>query len=345
MSAKPKDPAASANQTNWNAELHAINSRRQDRTISEHEKERQHLLDVIEETRQQLDVALAITESKPHASKMTVDHKLDGEATAFAIASDWHVEETVDPKTINGLNEFNLDIAEQRITKFFKNVVKLTEIQRKGTKIERLVLFLGGDLMTGYIHEELVENNSLSPTQTVIWLQDRIASGLELLGKNFSEIIVPCSFGNHGRNTIKMRHATGAANSYEWMLYKTLQKYLNTKAKWMVSDGYHLLLDLYGKTIRMHHGDNLKYQGGIGGLTIPVEKAIAAWNKSVTADLDIFGHWHQSQQAPKWISNGSIIGFNAYAVAIKAAFEPPSQTYFLFDKKHGRTITAPVFVQ
>lgn len=330
--------------TDWNSELHAINARHKDKTQGEHNTERQRLLDVIESQQKQIDVAMAITADSPSVTRLKVDHKCDGEATAVAVASDWHVEETVDPRNVNGLNEYNLDIAEKRINAFFKNVVRLTEIQRKGTKIDRLILVLNGDLMTGYIHEELRETNSMSPTQTVIWLQDRIASGLELLGKNFSEIVIPCCYGNHGRNTLKPRHATGAANSYEWMLYKTLEKYLGDKATWQVSDGYHLFVEVYNKLLRIHHGDGLKYQGGIGGLTIPVEKAIASWNKAITADLDIFGHWHQSQQSPKWVCNGSLIGFNAYAIAIKAAFEPPSQTYFLYDKKRGRTITAPVFV-
>lgn len=242
------------------------------------------------------------------------------------------------------MNSFSLDIAEQRINRFWQSIVRMTNIQRGGAKIDRLVLVLGGDLMTGYIHEELIENNALSPTQTVLWLQDQIASGVEFLSKHFQEIVIPCVYGNHGRNTKKPRHATGAANSYEWMLYKTMAKHLGNKAEWHVSDGYHLLLDIYGKTLRIHHGDGLQYQGGVGGLTIPVEKAIASWNKGVQADLDIFGHWHQSQQNPKWICNGSLIGFNAYSIAIKAPYEQPSQTGFIFDKRHGRTITFPIFV-
>ncbi len=47
-----------------------------------------------------------------------------------------------------------------------------------------------------------------------------------------------------GNTTRKPRHATGAANSYEWMLYKTMAKHMGSKAEWHVSDGYHLLLDL-----------------------------------------------------------------------------------------------------
>jgi hypothetical protein len=102
-------------------------------------------------------------------------------------------------------------------------------------------------------------------------------------------------------------------------------------------------MTVFDKRIRFHHGDGLKYQGGVGGLTIPVEKAISAWNKSpARADLDIFGHWHTAQQSRAWVSNGSLIGYNAYAVSIKASFEPPAQTYFLLDKKRGRTMTTPI---
>ena len=329
---------------NWSAAVHETQEIRHKKTVADHEIERKKLLAVIDEKDQQLNVALGISGEKPLASKIKVCKQTDAEATFVAVASDWHVEETVEGKTINGLNEFNLDIAGQRINRFWQSIVRMAEIQRHGAKIERLVLILGGDLMTGYIHEELMENNALSPTQTVLWLQDQIASGVELLSKNFGEIVIPCSFGNHSRTCRKPRHATGAANSYEWMLYKTMAKHLRDKASWHVSDGYHLLLDLYGKTLRIHHGDGLQYQGGVGGLTIPVEKAIAAWNKGVPADLDIFGHWHQSQQNPKWVCNGSLIGFNAYSVAIKAPYEPPSQTGFIFDKRYGRTVTFPIFV-
>ena len=113
-------------------------------------------------------------------------------------------------------------------------------------------------------------------------------------------------------------------------------------AEWQIADGYHNYVEVYGKVIRTHHGDNIAYQGGVGGITISVEKAIASWNKARVADLDIFGHHHTQQQNPKWVANGSLIGFGAYSLAIKAPFEPPQQTFFLWDSKRGRTITAPI---
>lgn len=330
--------------SNWSTAIHQAQQLRHAKTVADFELERKKLLATLDDKDRQLEAALGISSSKPTVSKIAPGKDHDAEATFVAVASDWHVEETVEAKTINGLNEYNLDIAAQRIEKFWQSIARMAAIQRAGAKIDRLVLVLGGDLMTGYIHEELIEGNALSPTQTVLWLQDQLASGINFLSKHFGEIVIPCVWGNHSRTTRKPRHATGAANSYEWMLYKTMAKHLGGKASWHVSDGYHLLLDLYSKTLRIHHGDGLQYQGGVGGLTIPVEKAIASWNKGVPADLDIFGHWHQSQQNPKWICNGSLIGYNAYSVAIKAPYEPPSQTGFIFDKRRGRTVTFPIFV-
>lgn len=327
----------------WNKTVHEVREKRLKRTVSEYDTERRKMVAAIEERDEQLEAVLSIAAHKPKVQKLQIDSGA-AEATAFAIASDWHVEETVDGKTVSGLNAFDLSIAEKRINLFFQRVARMTEIQRHGAKIDNLVLVLGGDLMTGYIHEELQESNALSPTQTVLWLIDRIASGIKFLAPHFGKITIPCVYGNHGRTTKKPRHATGAANSYEWMLYHFLAKHLSGVAEFCIADGYHLYLDVAGQTVRVHHGDGLKYQGGIGGLTIPVEKAISSWNKGITADLDVFGHWHQSQQAPKWICNGSLIGHNAYSIAIKAPFEEPSQTYFLLDSRHGRTVTTRIFL-
>jgi hypothetical protein len=298
----------------------------------------------VEELESQLGVALSLGKEEPKGEPLAVPRNNKSTAVAFALASDWHVEETVDPDSVNGLNEFNLKIAEQRIEKFFRTTVKLTEIERAGADIDTLVLWIGGDTLSGFLHDDLRETNELSPTQTLLWLQEQFAKGLATLRPYFQKILIPTSYGNHGRTTIKPRHATAAANSYEWLLYKILEaRFSDEQIQWQVSNSYHNLMTVFDKRIRFHHGDGLKYQGGIGGLTIPVEKAISSWNKSpARADLDIFGHWHTYQQNRNWVSNGSLIGYNAYAVSIKASYEPPAQTYFLFDKKRGRTMTTPI---
>ena len=316
------------------------------KTVKQYSDELNHYKEELSRVQQELNVALSLSEEEIIPKPIKIDPEGKSEAMAVALASDWHVEETVTKSSVNGLNQFNLGVADKRIDEFFKGVVRLTEIQRSGVKIDDCLLWLGGDFMSGHIHEELAESNSLSPVEAVIWVRERIANGIETLAKNFQRVLVVTSYGNHGRDTKKSRHSTGAQHSYEWMMYKTLEQQMASDAVlFQVGESYHTIVDVYGKVVRFHHGDGLRYQGGVGGLTIPVEKAISQWNKSpIKADLDCFGHWHTQMQNPKWCSNGSLIGYGAYALSIKASYEPPQQTFFLLDKKRGRTITCPILV-
>jgi hypothetical protein len=301
----------------------------------------------VESLEKQLGIALSLGKTRIRPQPLTVSMSDKAEAVAVALASDWHVEETVESASVNGLNEYRLPIAKTRIEKFFSTIARLTEIERHGAKIDDLILWLGGDLMTGMIHEELAESNSKTPTQVILWLQDRLADGLATLKPHFKRILIPTSYGNHGRTTVKPRHATGAAHSYEWLLYRILEGRFadDQQIEFQIADSYFNFMTVFDRRLRFHHGDGLKYNGGIGDISIGVNKAIANWNKSPNrADLDIFGHWHRFQQNRDWLCNGSLIGYNAYALSIKASFEPPTQTYFLLDKKRGRTMTSPIYL-
>ncbi|MEK7637834.1 MAG: hypothetical protein AAB375_00165 [Patescibacteria group bacterium] len=267
------------------------------------------------------------------------------EATAFAIASDWHVEERVDPRTVNGLNRYDLELADRRAVQFFQNTKRLIDIMGKDVEIKTLVLALLGDFITNDIHEDLVEINQLSPMDAALKARELLVSGIRFLLDNTKlDLVVPCHSGNHGRTTKKVHISTERGHSLEFLMYASLVSQFRDepRVKFLLADGYHSYLEIYGKTIRFHHGHEIRYQGGVGGIYIPVNKAIAQWNKGRWADLDVFGHFHQAKHGGNFISNGSLIGFNAFALSIKADFEPPKQSFFLWDRKRGQTIYAPI---
>lgn len=286
-------------------------------------------------------------------SKGTYEHNIKpkrssrtSETIPIILASDWHCEESVNPDIVNGKNEFDLEIADRRITKFFQSSLRMIEIWRAGTKIDSCVLALLGDFFSGYIHEELKELNALSPTHAVKWVQERIAAGIDMLLKEgkFKEIIIPCCMGNHGRTIMKKPASTMYRNSYEWLMYNNLaMKYdKNKRVKFLISDGYHNIMKIFDTRVRFHHGDGMRYLGGVGGISIPVNKSITAWNASDPCDLDIFGHFHQLKDSGDWICNGSLIGYNGYALSIKARFETPKQALVMIEKKRGRTACLPI---
>jgi hypothetical protein len=280
-------------------------------------------------------------------------HKIDpktptntSEATAVLVASDWHVEERVRREAINGLNEYNLEIARKRGDMFFQSGLRLTNIMAQDVTIKTVVLALLGDFITNDIHDEMPENNLLLPAEAIRMAQEMIVSGINFLLNNSKvDLVIPCHSGNHGRTTKQVHIASEHGHSLEYLMYHAIAAiFANEKrVKFIISEGYHSYVHLYDNyTIRFHHGHNVRYQGGVGGITIPVNKAIAEWDKACRANLDVFGHFHQYFPAPKFVCNGSMIGYNAFALSIKAACEKPQQAFFLVDKKRGRTITAPI---
>ena len=60
----------------------------------------------------------------------------------------------------------------------------------------------------------------------------------------------------------------------------------------MISDGYWNYLDVFDKTVGFHHGDAVKFNGGIGGLTIPLMKYLHRANQQRRIDYSFCGHFH-----------------------------------------------------
>jgi len=263
-------------------------------------------------------------------------------------ATDWHVEERISLESTNGKNHFNLEEAEKRIKRFYGKILHLIQWQQRLAPVAEIWHPILGDLLTGYIHEELIETNELSPTEASLFLQEMICSGIDLLlRKTKLPIYVPTCVGNHGRTTPRKRIKTSAQNSFEWLLYMTLAKFYakNNRIHWMIGRGYHNTQRIMGRRVRFHHGDGLRYQGGVGGITIPVNKAIAQWDKAQAVDADVFGHWHTFLWGyNKWICCGSLMGYSEYSVEIKAEHQHPTQTFIVIDRRYGVTVAAPIFV-
>ena len=299
-----------------------------------------HLEELTEFTR---EVSPLATHQQPHFSP-----EKGGRATGILCWTDWHVEENIEADTVNHLNEYNLDIAEARIKRLVSKSLRLLDSSRSLSNIEDLVLWLGGDLINGYIHEELQESNFLGPAEAICWVQDRVAECIDTLLKETSlPITVVTSMGNHGRSTKKMPISTAYKTSWEWLFYRNLAQYYRNEPRlgWRVENGYHTFVDIQKHPVRFHHGNALRYQGGVGGISIPVNKAIAQWNKSKWARYDIFGHWHQFMYNWNWLCVGSLCGYNAYTISIKGDYQPPTQAFVVMDQEHGPVMTLPIFVE
>lgn len=269
------------------------------------------------------------------------------EGMTVAGATDWHFEETVTREQSCGLNEYNLKVARARAKRYFVGVKWLIEAARHTHKVRRHCQWLGGDLITGYIHPELQESNELAPIEAALVVGDVLYEGFsQLLQDPELELLVPCSYGNHGRTTDKRRVKTGAQNSYEWGMYHNLARRFagNKRIQFVIDKSAHQFVDAYGFGLHFTHGDELKFGGGVGGLAIPLGKRVPAWDRMRPTSYHHIGHFHQCQRIGRTFCNGSLIGYNEYAISIGAQYEPPMQFFYLLDSRRGAQFMTNVWV-
>src|SRR5271163_553647 len=302
-------------------------------------------------------ILLGLKEANPQVLEIEPkEHSGTGEAVAVVVMSDWHIEEPVTKDEVGGVNEFSVEIAKARVERAFRGALRLIQIHSRDNVIKEVVVALLGDFITNRIHEDLAESNELQPTDAMYTAQGWIEGGLKFLLENLPKdvkLTVVCHGGNHGRMTKEQRQKTDPGTSIERFMYFNIRDRFRSEKRmtFQIANGYHTFLRLFDKdkpyVIRFHHGHAIKSGGGVGGIYPPVHKAIDNWNKSVRdVNLDVFGHFHQFVDAQNFIVNGSLIGYNSFAVYIKAPYEAPKQAFFLVSKKYrSKTMVSPIFVE
>lgn len=293
----------------------------------------------LDRERSRADAALSLrglsaVRGKPSARRSSKRHA----ATMVFMLSDVHCEERVDPATVNGENDYSLAVCEQRLAELERRLFTMLDHERGLADIRRMVVWLGGDFITGHIHPDCVEVAQLTPPNATRWIGERLRGLIDAIAERVESVVIATNAGNHGRSTEKLRIATELDHSWEQLMYHTLaREERNANVDWQIATGHLGYVDLDGFILRTTHGHSIRYAGGVYGLALPASKAIAAWDVSRRADLTIFGHYHNWGwlRGARYVSNGSVIGYSPYAVFIKAnSNERPCQGLVVID--HGR---------
>lgn len=311
-------------------------------------------LKLIEETQKELSVFRNFEQVKDlivPQNQEVVPYRGAKQAVPLLVLSDFHVDEVVDADTICGLNEYNLVIARDRVARLVRAVVGIVEMLKRESDIDTMVMTLLGDFMSGWIHEELQATNSMTPPEALLEVLNMLTGIIQdvLDAGVVRKIRIVCCVGNHARITQRTFFKLRVKTSYEWMMYNLMMQHFiaknETRVEFQIPFGYFNWVNVLDRDIRCHHGDNMRYNGGIGGIHIPVKKAIAQWNKARHADLDIFGHWHTLEWTKDYIINASLIGYNAFAEMLKCDFDKAAQALCLIHSRFDKTAQFPIVVQ
>lgn len=268
---------------------------------------------------------------------------------AVAPLSDVHAGKVVTLEETFGLNEYNIQICDKRLTCYFNNLVTLINQHNQNVIVDKLIFAPIGDLIDGYIHDEQMLQNELSTVEATIWMKDRLIAGIEFLLEKLDIPLIEIPFvtGNHARTTDKMYFSKVTETSYETIIADALIKHFakNERVRILFNKSNIVFVeDIFGKTIRFEHGHSIKFGGGIGGITIPIIKAIAKDQVAKKYDWLVIGHFHQQFDGGRFIVNGSVIGYDKYAIDHHFEYEEPKQAFFLIDEKGRKIQNTQVFL-
>lgn len=283
--------------------------------------------------------------------------KVGSRGAPLTIFSDWHWGEVVLKEEVAGVNEFNEKIGRARVKRLVDTTIDLcfNHMGRSAVKYPGLIVCLGGDMITGDIHEELRATNDRTPQQSVNDLTDIIAASLDNLAAKFGRLFVPCVVGNHGRSTLKPRMKGRVYTSYEWNIYCNLERHFRSSknVQFLIPGEADAHFSVFGHRYLLTHGDSLGVKGGDGiiGALGPIMRGALKVGRSeaqIGRDFDtlLIGHWHQFQTPAGVICNGSLIGYNEYArLALRARFEPPTQALIFTHPEWGITARWPMYLE
>lgn len=275
-------------------------------------------------------------------------------AIASMMLSDTHWDEVVRPEQIDHVNAYNRKIAEQRLQRAFEGAVTMARDRLKGFSYEGFCLLMGGDMLSGLIHEELRETNEAPIMESVLTLVEPLEAGIHLLRKEFGRVDVEAVVGNHGRRTMKPVAKNRAQDNFDWLVYKIIERDFRKVpgVTVRVSDAADAQFSVYSTRYLLTHGDQFKGGSGISAALSPLMLGAARkTRRQITAgrpyDVMCAGHWHQHMSLPSkgLLMGGTLKGQDEYGYVSNFEIEPPSQAFWLTTPEHGVVFPDRIYVQ
>lgn len=292
---------------------------------------------------------------KPQQGAKTAKKALAGVPTLFL--SDWHWAENVDPRQVENLNEFNLEIAEVRGRRVVSQAMELLFHHQAGQTYEGICVALGGDMLSGNIHEELRRTNSVPIIDAVMSLAMHLTDSLLEIAENFESVYVPCVVGNHGRLDHKPIAKGNTKENFDYQVYQMVEAMVRARmgdkcnVEFGISSSSDIRYSLYGTKYLLTHGDQIKGGSGVGSFWPSMMKV--AHRKQERAvrtpeggfDYMLCGHFHKYGSVSNIIVNGSLKGYDEWVYRMNFEFQLPIQALWTTHPVYGIISHMPIYAE
>lgn len=272
----------------------------------------------------------------------------------MTIWSDWHCGEVVSLSETNGQNEFNTAIFERRVKRLVEKTIHLCKQHGPGN-YPGIVINLLGDMVSGALHAELLKTDEEEVIPSALRVRDVLAWALGVMADEFGKVYVPCTSGNHGRNTMKPQFKRTVFENFDWLIYQLLARTFakDKRITFDIPDSNEVSYKVYGLRFLAMHGDMLGVKGGDGiiGSLGPILRGEMKVGKQASAmgrhyDVLLLGHWHQHIMLRRIIVAGTLKGWDEFAAkSLRAPPAPPSQPLWFVERSIGIVQSMEVYLE
>jgi hypothetical protein len=298
---------------------------------------------------EQEQIARAVLDAKPLPWLLKRRESTHGPGVPVLNLSDLHLNETVLPEEVAGVNEFDPEIAQVRLERVFQGALDLAYnhmVLPRGWKYPGMVVLLGGDVvdnLAGNFHTSDRHNLALRPA--IAQATQGLAQGLRSLADHMGRLLVVKVPGNHGRTTSKMPMSGPGDTNLDSVIYDNLRahKLLGSKEiTWVASPGDEARFLVYDHAFVLTHG--YQFRGGDGeiGALGPITRGVKRMRSKyrqlgMPVDTVVVEHFHQLFFGTDFIVNGSLKGYDAMAMRYNFPFQPPVQGMWFVHPERGIT--------
>lgn len=226
-------------------------------------------------------------------------------------------------KVDNELNKYNPEIAKDSFNQLLKDTKELTKLY----KVNKAIVLLGGDIVSGIIHTNLRLQQTEDVISQVLGVADLIEDFCMKLKATGVKIEVVGTIGNHSRIMADKKQSLNSEN-FERIVFKQLEK----AGFKVLQESDTAVFEVAKNTVVALHGHQ----------TSPAKAfEYCVKRKKVIPKTILIAHFHSDTRLDNGcnvIINGSMVGVDEYALE-KGYNSQPHQKIMIFEEGKGEICT------
>ena len=291
----------------------------------------------------------------PQIPKKHLSTKTEHPQIVVAPLTDTHIGEYINEKQMIGMNSYNMELFNKRLYGWATQLLALVNYRRNISDIDKLIIPMLGDMISGDIHDELARSNVENNMMQMLKGAYLISQAILVLAPHFKEIRIPCVVGNHGRMTHKPAMKNRVTTDWDYMLYQWVAAFLKNQKniKFEIPESFFHIFNVYNNRILIMHGDSIAGGGNSVSILNSISKLRSAVqfknNFNIENDIDktelnhfdtvMMGHFHRVDEIDIGTGEvhicGCVKGVDEFALQKLHVSTKPKQIATYWHPLHG----------